>query len=54
VLHVNGIWAEEGASTADGRAAARAVRELAAWLGARDIALPRALPRSWRVPLSAL
>jgi uncharacterized protein YcaQ len=54
VLHVNGIWAEESASVADGRAAPRAARALATWLGARDIALPRAMPRVWRSALRAI
>jgi hypothetical protein len=53
-LRVDGIWAEPAASVADGRAAARAVRELAAWVRARAVALPNALPSRWRRAFAAL
>jgi uncharacterized protein YcaQ len=47
VLRVNAVYAEPGARPADGPAVRRVVGELAAWLGAEDVSLPR-LPAVWR------
>jgi uncharacterized protein len=48
VLHVGAVHAEAGSTLADGAAAARAIRELAGWLGARDIAVAGPVPGPWR------
>jgi hypothetical protein len=42
------VHAEPGTSASDGAAAWRAVRELATWLGATDIAVPAQAPGRWR------
>ncbi len=48
VLHLNAVHAERGARASDGAAAGRAIRELARWLGAREIALDGPVPSAWR------
>jgi uncharacterized protein len=48
VLHLNAVHAEPGTGASDGAAAGRAVRELAAWLGAHDIGVHGAVPSGWR------
>lgn len=48
VLHVNAVHAEPGTSVSDGAAAGRAIRELAGWLGAREIVSHAAAPSPWR------
>ena len=48
VLHLNAVHAEPGTSAGDGAAAGRAMRELAAWLGARDIVSHGVAPSLWR------
>ena len=53
VLRVHSVYAEEEATPADGAAAAKAIGELAAWLGASDIAFGRTVPASWRRALRA-
>jgi uncharacterized protein len=53
VLHVNAVYAEPGADPADGPAVSRAIRELARWLGARDVAFEGKRPSVWRRALDA-
>jgi len=55
VLSVRAVYAEEGASAGAGPAVARSVRELAAWLGAREITFtePRSIAPVWRRALGA-
>ena len=53
VLRVNGVWAEEPASAADGPKVAAAVNELAAWLGVDDVAVAGVMPDRWRRALLA-
>ena len=48
MLHVNAVHAEPGTGASDGAAAGRAIRELAGWLGARDIAFDGTVPDDWR------
>ena len=48
VLHLNAVHAEPRTRASDGTAAARAISELAAWLGASEIALDGAVPSTWR------
>jgi uncharacterized protein YcaQ len=47
VLHLDAVHAEPGTGASDGVAAARAIRELAAWLGASAIALDGPAPAAW-------
>jgi uncharacterized protein len=47
VLRVHAVHAEPGARRADGAAARRAIGELAAWLGASEVHVPR-FPAVWR------
>lgn len=47
VLRINAVYAEPTAKGSDWPPARKAIRELAAWLGAGDIAWPR-LPAVWR------
>jgi uncharacterized protein YcaQ len=47
VLRVNAVYAEPGAPRDAGPAVAGAIRELAAWLGAREISYGAA-PKAWR------
>ncbi len=48
VLHVNAVHAEDGADASDGEATAKAMRELARWLGAQDVDLDGSVPSRWR------
>lgn len=52
VLHLDAVHAEDHASGSDGVAAAKAIGELAAWLGARDLTFGR-VPSRWRTALFA-
>jgi uncharacterized protein YcaQ len=52
VLHVNAVFAEDGAPASAGPAVATAIRELAGWLGAQDIAFTKRMPASWRGALT--
>ena len=47
VLAVNGVWAQPGAPPESGVEIARALRELADWLGAREITTGPCVPRAW-------
>jgi len=53
VLRINGVWAEEPVSAADGSKVARAIAELSAWLGARDVSFGGPVPPRWRRALDA-
>ena len=50
-LEVNGVYAEPSASVSQGPAVLGAIEELAAWLGASDIAIGPKLPSLWRPAL---
>jgi uncharacterized protein YcaQ len=53
VLHINAVHAEDHATrTGDAPAAARAIGELAGWLGARDVAYAGSMPPAWRRALT--
>ncbi len=47
VLRVHAVHAQSDARPADGPAVRRAIKELAAWLGAEEVVVPR-LPAVWR------
>ena len=47
ILRVNGVFAEPGAPRSAGPGVARAVRSLAKWLGATEIAYSRKIPSMW-------
>ncbi len=51
VLQINGVWAEERAPRDAGRKVLTAIEELAAWLGASDVAFTRNVPAMWRASL---
>jgi uncharacterized protein len=51
-LHVNAVHAQDGAAASAGPAVSRAIRELAAWLGASDLAFTANVPARWRRSLS--
>jgi uncharacterized protein len=53
VLQVAGVWAEDDAPAQAGPAVARAIHEMAVWLGAKDISFGRTLPTAWRRALLA-
>jgi uncharacterized protein len=53
VLRVNAVYPEAGADPADGPAVARTIRELARWLGARDVAFDGKRPAVWRRALAS-
>jgi uncharacterized protein len=53
VLHINAVHAQDGASRADGAAASKAIRELATWLRATDVAFDGPVPDRWRRALQA-
>jgi uncharacterized protein len=53
VLHVNAVYAEPSADLTHGPAVSRAIRELASWLGARDVAFEGKRPTIWRRALDA-
>jgi uncharacterized protein YcaQ len=52
VLHVNAVYAEEGASKGAGSAVRRAIEELADWRGAKDLRFTRKVPSLWRSHLT--
>jgi uncharacterized protein YcaQ len=52
VLRVEGVFAEPGAPSSAGPGIAAALRRLAKWLGAQEIAYPRRVPNAWREALS--
>ena len=47
VLAVQGLWAQPGATPESGPEIARALRELAEWLGAETLAVGPRVPRMW-------
>ena len=51
VLHVKGVFAESGAPAGAGPGIARATRNLAKWLDAKDISYSRRVPQVWRESL---
>lgn len=51
-LRVNAVYAEPGAPASARPAVCRAIRELAAWRGARAVRLTRRIPATWRSALS--
>jgi uncharacterized protein YcaQ len=51
LLRIEGVWAEPGAPVAAARGIATAVRRLAKWLGAEEIAYSRRTPAIWRESL---
>ena len=53
VLRVNGLWAERGAPDDAGASVRAAIDELARWVGATSVELPRRLPRAWARALRA-
>ncbi|MDP9329208.1 MAG: winged helix DNA-binding domain-containing protein [Actinomycetota bacterium] len=53
VLAINGVWAEADAPADSGRAVRAAIDELAAWLGATDVAFGARTPASWRRALAS-
>jgi uncharacterized protein YcaQ len=52
VLHVNAVYAEEGAPADAAPAVRRSIEELGDWLGARDIGFTRTVPAAWRSHLT--
>ena len=48
VLHVQAVHSQDGTTPSDGAAAAKAIRELATWLGAVDVAIDGPVPTHWR------
>jgi uncharacterized protein YcaQ len=48
VLRINAVHAQDETTPADGAAAAKAIRELAAWLGAVDVTFDGPVPSHWR------
>jgi uncharacterized protein YcaQ len=52
VLRIEGVFAEPGAPASAGAGIAAALRRLAKWLGAQEIAYPRRVPNAWREALS--
>jgi uncharacterized protein YcaQ len=53
VFHVEGVWAEPAAPPGAGPAVARTIRELASWLGAREVAHTGPVPPAWRRAIRA-
>ena len=51
VLHVNAVYAQEGAAASWGLSVRRAVDELARWLGAVEVRFTRKVPPAWRSAL---
>jgi uncharacterized protein YcaQ len=51
VLRVEGVFAEPNAPAGAGSGIATALRRLAKWLGADEIAYPRRVPAAWRASL---
>ena len=52
VLHVNAVYAEDGAPQSAGPAIRRSIDALGDWLGARDIRFTRTMPSAWRSALT--
>ncbi len=52
VLNVNAVFAEEDAPASAGPAVTKAIRELASWLGAGDVAFTKRMPTRWRKALT--
>lgn len=52
-LRIHAVHAEGDAPASAGAGVARSIRELGAWLGARDIVYERSLPGAWRSALRA-
>ncbi len=46
-LHVKGVFAEPGATSSAGPGIARATRNLAKWLGAKEVSYSRRMPSIW-------
>jgi uncharacterized protein len=53
ILAINGVWAEPASPAGAGPAVRAAIDELAAWLGATDVALGATTPASWRRALTS-
>jgi uncharacterized protein YcaQ len=53
VLRVDGVYAEPDAPASAREQVARTIRDLATWLGARDVRYERPLPSAWRSALRA-
>lgn len=51
ILHLNAVYAERDAPATAGRAVAKAIDELATWLGAEDVRSTRRMPTAWRTAL---
>ena len=51
VLRIVGVFAEPGAPAGAGRGIGQAVRRLARWLGAEEVAYSRRVPAIWRTEL---
>lgn len=51
VLHVNAVYADEGADASEGASVRRAVDELGRWLGAQEIRFTKKVPSRWRSAL---
>ena len=52
VLHVNAVYAEQGAPADAGAAVRRAIDALGRWRGASDIRFTRKVPAAWRPHLT--
>jgi len=52
VLHVNAVYAEQGAPGDAGPAVRRTIDGLGDWLGARDVRFARKVPSAWRAHLT--
>jgi uncharacterized protein YcaQ len=52
VLHINAVYAEDGAPTSAGSGIRRSVEALGAWLGAGDIRIAGKMPSVWRSALT--
>jgi uncharacterized protein YcaQ len=52
ILHVNAVYAEEGAPAEAGAAVRRTIEELGRWRGAADVRFTRKVPRVWRAHLT--
>ena len=52
VLHVNAVYAEDGAPAGAGAAVRRTIDELGRWRGATDIRFTRKVPSAWRAHLT--
>jgi uncharacterized protein len=52
VLHINAVFAQEGAPADAGAAVRTAIQELAAWRGADEIRFTKKVPPAWRAHLT--